>query len=58
MGWIVNLVERKIAVYSSPGGPAEHPDYHLQQEYREPAALPLVLADREVARLGVASLLP
>jgi Uma2 family endonuclease len=56
--WIVNLVDRQVEVYTDPTGPAEKPDYRQRADYAPGAAVPVVIAGREVARLAVADLLP
>jgi Uma2 family endonuclease len=56
--WIVNLVERRVELYSDPPGPAPQPDYRGRRDYSPAEELPLVIEGQEVARLPVASLLP
>jgi Uma2 family endonuclease len=56
--WIINLVDRKVEVYTDPTGPALMPGYRQQQEYGPGAAVPLVIDGREVARVAVDELLP
>lgn len=56
--WIVNLVEQRIEVYREPSGPELQPDYRQRQCYGLGDEVPLVIDDREVARLAAADLLP
>jgi Uma2 family endonuclease len=56
--WIVNLVDRQVEVYADPTGPGEKPDYRQRADYAPGAAVPVVIAGQEVARLAVADLLP
>src|SRR5581483_11694181 len=56
--WIVNLLDRRLEVYSDPTGPARRPDYRTRKDYGPEDEVPLVLDDREVARLAVRDLLP
>jgi hypothetical protein len=55
--WIVNLIERRIEVYTDPTGPAEEPDYRQRQDYSPTDSVPLVIDGREVGRLSVQDLL-
>jgi len=56
--WIVNLVDRRIEVYTEPTGPAEQPDYRQYQEFDPDDTLPVVIDGREVGRLAVKDVLP
>lgn len=56
--WIVNLIDRRIEVYTEPTGPAEQPDYRCCQNYGPDDEVPLVLDGQEVGRLAVRELLP
>jgi hypothetical protein len=56
--WILNLVGRRLEVYSDPTGPAQDPDYRRRNDFGEADQVPLVLEDREVARLSVGAILP
>lgn len=55
--WIINLVERKIEVYTQPSGPAEAPAYQHRQDYDMTDTLPLVVDEQTVGRLAVRDLL-
>jgi Uma2 family endonuclease len=56
--WIVNLIDRRVEVYTQPTGPAAAPDYGQHQDFGETDQVPLVIEGREVARIAVSELLP
>ncbi len=56
--WIVNLVDRRIEVYSQPTGPAPVPAYGSFQTYQPGDAVPLVLDGVAVGTVPAAELLP
>jgi Uma2 family endonuclease len=56
--WIVNLIERKIEVYTEPSGPTATPDYGSQRIYNAADRLPVLLHGTEVGSLEIAALLP
>jgi Uma2 family endonuclease len=56
--WIVNLVDRRIEVYSQPSGPIAVPAYHSFQIYQPGDAVPLVLDAATVGTVPAADLLP
>ena len=56
--WIVNLVDRRVEVYTGPAGPPKHPDYRQRQDFGPADSVPLFVEQREVARLAVADLPP
>jgi Uma2 family endonuclease len=56
--WIVNVIDRRIEVYTDPTGPDSNPDYRQRTEFGPEAEVPLVLDGREVARIAVRELLP
>ncbi|HYT94555.1 MAG TPA: Uma2 family endonuclease [Gemmataceae bacterium] len=56
--WIVNLVDRRIEVYTQPSGPTPIPAYGSFQTYQPGDAIPLVLDGATVGTLPVADLLP
>jgi Uma2 family endonuclease len=56
--WIVNLVDRRIEVYSQPSGPTAVPAYGSFQVYQPGDVIPLVLDGRTVGTLQVDDLLP
>lgn len=56
--WIVNLLDRRVEVYSDPSGPVRLPDYRRRQDYRVDEAVPVVLDGREVGRIPARELMP
>jgi Uma2 family endonuclease len=56
--WIVNLVERRVEVFTVPSGPAEEPDYRERHDYGPDENVPVLLGGDEVGSLPVAELLP
>lgn len=56
--WIINLVDRKVEVYSAPGVAGNSADYAQRQDYAENDEIPLVLDGVEICRLVVSLLLP
>jgi hypothetical protein len=56
--WIVNLVDRRIEVYSQPSGPTAIPAYGSFQVYQPGDAVPLVLAGSIGATVPASDLLP
>lgn len=55
--WIVNLVDRRVEVYTSPRG-GRAPTYRSRQDYGPGEAVPLVIAGREYGTIAVDDLLP
>jgi Uma2 family endonuclease len=55
--WIVNLVDRRVQVYTDPTGPADEPTYGQRQEFAETDEVPVRLDGREVGRIAVRALL-
>jgi Uma2 family endonuclease len=56
--WIVNLVDKRIEVYTHPSGPTAVPAYGTFHIYQPGDAIPLVLDGITAATLPVADLLP
>jgi Uma2 family endonuclease len=56
--WIVNLVDRRIEVYTQPSGPTAVPAYGSFQIYQPGDTVPLVLDGNTVAQVAVNDLLP
>jgi Uma2 family endonuclease len=56
--WIVNLVDRRIEVFTDPTGPADEPDYRQRRDYGPDESIPLTLDGLEVGSLHVADVLP
>lgn len=55
---IVNLVDRRIEVYSQPSGPTAVPAYGAFQSFQPGDSVPLQLDGNTVAQVPVADLLP
>jgi Uma2 family endonuclease len=56
--WIVNLVDRRVEVYSQPSGPTAVPAYGSFQTFQPGDAVPLVLNGGTVATVPADDLLP
>ncbi len=56
--WIVNLVDRRVEVYTQPSGPAPLSAYAALQSYHPGEAVPLVLDGNTAATVLVSDLLP
>jgi len=56
--WIINLIDRRVEVYTDPTGPADQPDYRQRQAFSGAEQAPVDIAGREVARIPVRELLP
>lgn len=56
--WIVNLIDRRVEVYTDPTGPADLPQYRTRQDYPPGAAVPVVLDGVTVGTVPVEELLP
>lgn len=54
--WIINLIDRRVEVYTDPSGPAETPDYQHRQDFGMTEEVPLVIEGREVGRIAVRDL--
>lgn len=55
--WIVNLIDRRVEVYSDPTGATERPDYRLRKDFCDADQVPLVIEGREVAQIFVRDML-
>jgi Uma2 family endonuclease len=55
--WIVNLVDRRLEVYTDPTGPADEPDYRQQKDYGPTDEVPVIIEGAEVGRLRVGTLI-
>jgi len=55
--WIVNLVDRRVEVYTDPSGPCDDPAYRQQRDYGPGDEVPVVLDGQEVGRVRVSDLL-
>jgi Uma2 family endonuclease len=56
--WIINLVDRRVEVYTRPTGPAAVPAYQTFQVYQPGDGVPLILDGNTVATIPAADLLP
>jgi hypothetical protein len=54
----VNLVDRRVEVYSDPSGDPDKPDFRQRHDYGEVDDVPLVIGGLEAARIAVRELLP
>ncbi len=54
---IVNLVDRRVQVYTDPTGPADAPTYRQRRDYADTEEVPVILDGREVGRIAVRDLL-
>jgi len=54
--WIVNVVDGKVEVYTSPSGPTADPAYANRRDCRPGDAVPLVLDGATVAQLAVSEI--
>jgi Uma2 family endonuclease len=55
--WIVNLVERRVEVYTDPTGPADEPGYRQERDFAADEEVPVTLDGQEVGRVRVGDLL-
>jgi Uma2 family endonuclease len=55
--WIVNLVDRRIEVYTEPTGPCDAPTYARRQDFAPGSEVPVRLDGQEVGRIAVNNLL-
>jgi Uma2 family endonuclease len=55
--WIVNLVDRRLEVFSDPTGPSDTPDYRHRRDYAADDEPPLLIDGSEVGRVRVRDLL-
>lgn len=56
--WIVNLVDRRIEVYTQPSGPTADPAYAAPQNYQAGDAVPIVLDGNTCGSIPANELLP
>ena len=57
-GWLVNLVDRQVEVFTGPSGPGDPPDFGTCQVFLPGDQVPVVLDGNEVGRIAVDDLLP
>jgi hypothetical protein len=55
--WIVNLVDRRVEVYTQPRG-GKNPTYKHRKDYGPDDAVPVVIAGKQVGTIAVKELLP
>jgi Uma2 family endonuclease len=56
--WIVNLIDRRIEVYTQPTGPDRQPTYRHRDDYPSGRSVPLALDGLAIAMIVVDDLLP
>ena len=56
--WIINLVDRRVEVYTQPSGPVSVPAYHSFQIYQPGDAVPIVLDGNTVGTFPADEMLP
>jgi Uma2 family endonuclease len=56
--WVINLVDRRVEVYTQPSGPTAIPAYGAFQTYQPGDAVPLVLDGATVGIVPASDLLP
>jgi Uma2 family endonuclease len=55
--WIINLVDRRVEVYSDPRG-GKNPTYRARQDYGPGDSVPVTLAGKTVGSIPVREILP
>jgi len=56
--WIINLVDRRVEVYSQPSGPIPQPAYASFQIYQPGDNVPIILDGNSVGSVAVTDLVP
>jgi Uma2 family endonuclease len=56
--WIINIVERRVEVYTRPTGTGEEATYSQREDFGLDQEVPVILDGREVGRIVVRDLLP
>jgi Uma2 family endonuclease len=56
--WVVNLVDRRVEVYTDPTGPGDDPRYHTLRVFPPGTAVPVELDRVTVGKVPVDELLP
>jgi Uma2 family endonuclease len=51
--WIVNVVDRRVEVYTDPSGPGDDPAYRQQRDHGPGDEVPVLLDGQEVGRVRV-----
>lgn len=55
--WVVNVVDRRIEVYTDPTGPAAQPGYRTRTDYPPGTAVPVVLGGVVVGAVAVSEVI-
>ena len=55
--WLVNLVERRIEVFTDPTGPDASPAYRRRQDFGAGDSLPLVIDGQELGPIPLSELM-
>ncbi len=56
--WLINLVDRRIEVYTAPSGPTASPTYNHRQDYLPGDSVPLTIGGVALPPIPVQELLP
>ena len=56
--WLVNLLERRIELYTDPTGPGNWPDYRRRADHAPGTDLPITIEGHVVGSLAVTDVLP
>lgn len=56
--WVVNLVDRRVEVYTDPTGPGDDPRYHTLRVFAPGSAVPVELDGATVGTIPVDELMP
>lgn len=56
--WVVNLVDRRVEVYTDPTGPGDDPRYHTLRVFGPGSAVPVELNSVVVGSIAVDELMP
>ena len=56
--WIVNLVDRRLEVYTVPTASGDSPDYEHRQDYAADEVVAVLIEGRQVGEVAVRDLLP
>lgn len=56
--WVVNLVDRRVEVYTDPTGPGDDPRYHTLRVFGPGSAVPVELDGTTVGTIPVDDLMP
>lgn len=55
--WVVDIPDRRVEVYTQPGGPADAPAYQQRQDYLPGSSVPVVLDGQTVGSVAVSEIL-